>query len=85
MPRALECRLALGGTALRNVEQLATGVLQAPIGTASVVFCTMVGYSTLLAWNEELAKSALDEYNSLALELLMQSTTAAAQTGKSWQ
>ncbi len=78
VPRALECRLALGGTALRNVEQLASGVLQAPIGTVSVAFCTMVGYSTLLAWNEGLAKSALAEYNQLASELLMHSDSNAA-------
>ncbi len=77
VPRALECRLALGRTALRNVEQLATGVLQAPIGTVSVAFCTMVGYSTLLAWNEDLAKSALAEYNKLASELLMHSDAYA--------
>ncbi len=82
VPRALECRLALGYTALRNTKQLATGVLQAPIGTVSVAFCSMVGYSALLAWNEELAKGALTEYNKLALALLMETGATAQEPGR---
>ncbi len=76
--RDLECRLALGRTTLRNTEQLAAGVLQAPIGSASVVFCTMVGYSTLLAWDKELAQDALAQYTKLANALL--STPGGAKT-----
>ncbi len=39
LPRGLECRLALGPTTFRNVKQVASGVLQAPVGSATVAFC----------------------------------------------
>lgn len=66
----MECRLALGRTKLRNAQQLASGVLQAPVGTVTVAHCTMVGYKTLHAWDMALAEGALRQYNDLTVKLL---------------
>lgn len=62
--------MAVGRTNLRNATQVSSGVLQAPIHQATVVFCTMVGYATLLAWDKDLATQALAIYNDTATRLL---------------
>ncbi len=59
---------------------LQIGALNAPVGQASVAFANLVGASTLLAWDREIAQRAVDLYQQRAVSLL-QSTTLLDSNG----
>ncbi len=66
----LEPRAALLGTGLRGLEQRSTGALDAPVHHAAIAFAHVVGASTLLAWNRDVATRAFATYHAKAAELL---------------
>ncbi len=64
-------RLAVLDPELRSVTQLQLGVLQAPVGYVSIAFVNVVGASTLLAWDAEVAGRALQLFHTRAMELML--------------
>lgn len=58
----LIARAALSPPLLRGTEQLQAGVLEAPLGDVTIVFSSVVGAATLLAWNHALASQALETF-----------------------
>ncbi len=75
----LRPRLAVLDPELRSVTQLQLGVLQAPLGQVSIAFVNVVGASTLLAWDAEVAGRALQLFHRRATELLMRPRANARQ------
>lgn len=71
LDKTLRCRLALFEP-IRFLEQLSSGVLQAPVGSAAIVFMQVVGSKTLLAWNHDMATAALETFYKISQELLLQ-------------
>ncbi len=66
-----ESRLALLGCRLRKVRQIQTGTLEAPVNQAAIVFAHLVGASTLMAWNRDLATRAVELFENRAAALLL--------------
>eukprot|EP00798_Chlamydomonas_sp_ICE-L_P010500 gene10500-8467_t len=56
---SLLCRLAFLPPVPRTPIQLSPGTLEAPIGQAAVVFMTVVGSKTLMAYDSELMKESI--------------------------
>lgn len=55
---------------LRSAIRISPGVLEAPLGHVAVVFTYVVGASTLLAWNQQVARTSFDIFKHQATELL---------------
>jgi len=54
----------------RSPQRHQLGIMEAPLGRVTIVFANLVGVSTLLAWNHELASRSLDLYHARASQEL---------------
>ena len=55
---------------LRTEKQVSPGILAAPVGKVTIVFMNVVGAQTLLAWNAEVARTALASFHLVVLSQL---------------
>ncbi|GFR47140.1 hypothetical protein Agub_g8830 [Astrephomene gubernaculifera] len=67
LPRQLLCRLPLLPP-LKIIRTVTVGALDAPVGRVTVAFLTVAGVSTLLAWNPEVTRRALEVFDATFAE-----------------
>lgn len=66
LPFQLACRLPTF-SAPRALECTSLGLLSAPVGVATIVFMSVIGAQTLLAWDGDMMRESLEIYQALVL------------------